>query len=409
VLERVLAGRVRTALADTPVVFLQGPRQAGKSTLARSLVGPRGLSRYVTLDDATHRGAAQADPEGFLEGLGGSAVLDEVQLAPGLFRAIKATVDRDRRPGRFLLTGSADALLVPGVAESLAGRMEVLTLWPLHQAEIAGRLPRFIARAFGKGPPEPAGGGRGPRLLDRMQRGGFPEVRSREAIDRRAAWFGSYLSLVLQRDVRELSDVAGLAEMPRLLALLAARSPGLLNFAEVSRSLSMPQTTLKRYVALFEAAMLVRFLPAWPGEPGRRLAKAPRILVADTGLACHLLGADAARIEADPVLLGNLLQSFATLEILREAAAVPDPPRLLHYRGFTGREVDVVLEDRAGRVVGVEVKAAASVGPADFAGLRALAADAGERFHRGIVLHRGREVVPFGPGLFALPVEALWR
>jgi len=406
--ERALARRVRESLSDTPVVFLQGPRQAGKSTLVRSLVGGRGPGRYVTLDDANHLAAARSDPEGFLAGLGESAVLDEVQLAPGLFRALKASVDRDRRPGRYLLTGSADALLVPGIAEALAGRMEVLTLWPLSQAEVEGRAPGFLAGAFAGAPPVyPTRPGR-PDLLGRILRGGFPEARGRADAGRRAAWFESYVSLMLQRDVREMADVAGLAEMPRLLRMLAARSPGLVNFAEISRALAMPQTTLKRYMALFEAAMIVRYLPAWAGDPGRRLVKAPRLLLADSGLTCHLLGADEDRVREDPQLMGNLLQVFVTLEVVREAAASPDPPGLLHYRSSTGREVDLVAEDRRGRIVGIEVKAAATVGPADFAGLRGLAEDAGKRFHRGIVLHRGREVVPFGPGMFAVPVEALW-
>ncbi len=395
-------------MSDTPVVFLQGPRQSGKSTLVRALVGGRGPARYVTLDDANHLAAARSDPEGFLAGLGESAVLDEVQFAPGLFRALKASVDRDRRPGRYLLTGSADALLVPGIAEALAGRMEVLTLWPLSQAEVEGRAPGFLAGAFSAGPPRCAERRGRPDLFGRILRGGFPEARGRAAPDRRGAWFDSYVSLMLQRDVREMADVAGLAEMPRLLRMIAARSPGLVNFAEISRALAMPLTTLKRYMALFEAAMIVRYLPAWAGDPGRRLVKAPRILLADAGLACHLLGADEERIRGDPLVLGNILQVFATLEVIREAAASPDPPGLLHYRSSTGREVDLVAEDRRGRIVGIEIKAAATVGPADFEGLRGLAGDAGGRFHRGIVLHRGREVVPFGPGMFAVPVHALW-
>lgn len=403
--ERWLAPRVREALADTPVVFLQGPRQAGKSTLARALEGPR---RYMTLDDAALLAAATADPGGFLAGIREPVVLDEVQLAPGLFRALKATVDRDRRPGRFLLTGSADSLLLPGLAEALTGRMEVLTLWPLAQAEMEGRPPGFLDAAFGRGPLGGGARGRPADLLGRTVRGGFPEAAARKSPERRAAWFGSYLSLLLQRDVRAMADVAGLSDMPRLLALLAHRSPGLINAAEMSRTLAMPQTTLRRYVALLEAAMLIRFLPAWSGGGGRRLVKSPRLLLSDAGLACHLLGTDEGRIAADPTLLGNVLQVFVSLEVMRAAAASREPRRLFHYRGYAGREVDLVVEDRRGRVVGIEVKAAATVGPADFSGLRALAEDAGERFHRGVLLHGGREPVSFGRGLEAVPFDALW-
>lgn len=406
--ERPLVARVRAAMADTPVVFLQGPRQAGKSTLARSLVAKGGAEAYVTLDDAVPLSAARSDPEGFLAGLPRSVVIDEVQLAPGLFRAIKASVDAARRPGRFLLTGSADVLLVPGIAEALVGRMEALTLWPLSQAEIGGVSGGLLAAAFAASPPRVRGGERLPDLLSRVVRGGFPEALARKDAGRRDRWFASYLALLLQRDVRALADVEGFVEMPRLLAFIAARSPGLVNFAEMSRVLSIPQTTLKRYMALLEATMAVRFLPAWAGESGRRLVKSPRLLLSDTGLACHLLGVDEERIAADPTLLGNLLQVFASLELLREAASSRPGTRLLHYRSSTGREVDVVAEDPRGRVVGIEVKSAAAVGPGDFAGLRALAEDAGSRFHRGIVLHRGRETVSFGPGLLAVPFEALW-
>lgn len=405
---RALTDRVREALADTPVVFLQGPRQAGKSSLALSLVGRGGLDRFVTLDEVVPLAAARTDPEGFLAGLDGSAVLDEVQLAPGLFRAIKASVDRDRRPGRFLLTGSADALLFPGIADALTGRMEVLTLWPLSQAELEGRPAGFLPSIFAPGPPGRAAAGRGRDLVERLLRGGFPEAVRRADPDRRGAWFRSYVSGLLLRDVTSLSGAEGLSEMPRLLSLLAARTPGLVNFAEISRSLAIPQTTLKRYIALLEAAMVVRFLPAWSGDRGRRLVKSPRLLLVDTGLACHLLGAGRERLLSDPHLFGALLQVFATMEVLKQASTAKAPVQLLHYRSSTGREVDLVLEDPAGRVAGIEIKAAASVGPADFAGLRALAADTGPRFHRGIVLHRGRETVSFGPGLFALPLESLW-
>jgi predicted AAA+ superfamily ATPase len=407
-LPRHAAAHLRTALADRPVVLLHGARQTGKTTLVRAVAEDSG-ARYVTLDDLTTLSAARSDPVGFLSGFAQPLVLDEVQRAPDLLLAIKAAVDRKRTPGRFLLTGSANVLLLPQVAESLAGRIGIVSLWPFSQGEIEGAGEGFIAAAFGDAPPALSRRPPSDSLTDRVLRGGYPEAFRIESDERRRAWFDDYVTSILQRDVRDLARIEGLTELPRLLALLAARPMAQLNYADLSRGIGLPQSTLKRYFALLQAVFLVRLLPPWHTNMGKRLVKTPKVLVTDTGLAAHLMGINAARLAGDRGLLGGLLESFVAIELIKQAGWSSDPPALYHFRTHEGDEVDLVLERRDGAVVGIEVKSAATVTAADFKGLRALADAAGRRFRRGIVLYTGTEVVPFGAGLFALPVEALWR
>lgn len=408
-LRRNLASKLKAALSDTPVVLVHGARQTGKTTLTRSLEGEAPARRYVTLDHFATLAAARSDPAGFVAAQDGPVVLDEVQRAPSIFMAIKAEVDGNRTPGRFLLTGSANILLVPTLSESLAGRIEILTLWPLSQGEIEGTNERFIDGVFAaklapitRGEPSEAS------LIDRIIRGGYPEPLSRADESRKAAWYDSYLSTILQRDVRDLANIEGLSDLPRLLALLASRTSGLLNFSDLARSLSLPQTTLKRYFALLEATFLVVTIPAWSSNQGLRLSKAPKLMLADTGLASHLLGTDTQRLQADGNLRGSLLENFVAMEVMKQATWSKARVKVFHFRTTAGKEVDLVLEDAAGRVVGIEVKSSASVGADDFRGLRALKEAAGEKFVRGVVLHDGAETVMFDPTLAAMPISALW-
>lgn len=406
---RNLGTIVSRSLADTPVVLLHGPRQAGKSTLAQQLIADGYLARYVTLDDAIILAAALEDPAGFLSGFDGPIVLDEIQRAPELMLAIKAAVDRDRRPGRFLLTGSTKVLLLPQLADSLAGRMEIVTLLPLSQGEIAGGRERFVDRCFEPdwGLPPDGGEDRG-QVLRRALLGGYPEPVARASAPRRSAWYGSYLTAILQRDVRDLADIADLSAVPRLLTLLAARSASLLNYSELSRSLGIPLTTLKRYVTLLENTFLIQATPAWTGGLGRRMVKSAKMALLDTGLMAHLLGLELARFDRDPTLAGPLLETFVGAELRKQIGWSDVQPSLFHFRSATGSEVDLVLEDRAGRLVGIEIKARATVGAADFRGLRTLAEVTGARFARGIVLHTGNQAVAFGDRLWALPMSTVW-
>lgn len=408
---RLAETRVREALGDTRVVLLAGPRQAGKTTLARA-VSARGMA-FLTLDDATALAAARADPVGFARGLD-HAVVDEVQRAPGLLLAIKESVDADPRPGRFLLTGSADLMALPRVADSLAGRMEAVRLLPLAQAELRGAAegPRLLAEAF-EGRPPVAGAGDaalGEDLVRLVLAGGYPEALARRSAARREDWLLAYAEAVVARDVRDVADVEGLRQMPRLLRALAHAAGGLVNHSALGAALGMNHVTTAKYAGVFEALFLTRALPAWhPGNALKRLVRTPKLHFLDSGLLAALRGDTPERVRADRARFGPLLESFVVSELLKLAGAHGGRAELSHYRDRDGAEADVVLEDRAGRVVGVEVKASATVGPGDFAGLRRLEATCEPgRFALGLVLHDTDRVVPFGGRLFAAPLSALW-
>ena len=403
---RNVQSAVEEALADTPAVMIVGARQTGKSTLARLVMEGRRAAEYVTFDDGGMLDVAQSDPAGFLAARPSPLILDEIQKVPSLLPAIKASIDRDRRPGRFLLTGSADVLALPRVSESLAGRMEVITLWPLSQGELLGRRDGFVEAVLGGERPAARGDAAG--VIDRLLRGGYPEVVSRPRPERRRAFFDAYVTTMVKRDVRDLADVAQPEALKRLLRLVASRTGSLVNHAELGRTLALPASTLKRYLALLETLFLVHEVPAWASNRGKRLARAPKLHVADTGLGASVAGLDASLLERERSQLGPLLESFVAAELRKQCGWGETAASLFHFRTHGGQEVDLVIEDARGRVVGVEVKASATVTAADLAGLRALAEAAGKSFVQGIVLHLGRDAAQLGPGLTALPVESLW-
>ena len=396
------------ALTDSPVVLLHGPRQCGKTTLAR-LVGERRRYSYVTFDDDVARQAADADPAGFVASLPARVILDEVQRVPELFTALKATVDRRREAGRFLLTGSANVLLVPRLADSLAGRMEILRLYPLAQTELARRESTFLgtlmAGAFKTRRTARLAG----ELADRIVAGGYPAALARPAGRRRAAWYRDYLDAIVQRDVRDLARISALDTLPRLLALAAGQTARLLNVSELSGPFSVSRPTIRDYVTLLQRVFLLEELPPWHRNRLSRLVKTPKLHVGDTGLACALLGVDAAALNADRTLLGQLLETFVFQELRRQASWYADPLSFFHFRDKDGVEVDIVIERGARGVAGVEVKASATVRESDFRGLRKLKAAAGRGFAGGVVLYDGETTASFGDGLFAVPVRALWE
>jgi predicted AAA+ superfamily ATPase len=404
-LERHLMPEVLASLRDTPVTMLIGPRQSGKSTLAEALVDRIDGARYLTLDRGIALGAARDDPAGFISSGGETVIIDEVQRAPELLREIKASVDVDRSPGRFVLTGSADVLTLPGVSETLAGRMEILRLWPLSQGEIEGRRETFLDALLagdleGLGERAEPLGKEG--LVARAEAGGFPEAIARAGA-RRARWFDSYLDTVLQREIRDLANIAGLTDLPRLMVLLASRATGLLNYAGISRDLGVPQTTLKRYIALLEATFLLLPVRAWFRNLGKRLVKSPKLILSDAGLLAHLLGSEGAKR-----FVGPLLENFALMELVKQASVHAARPDLLHHRTAEGVEVDAVIEPRGGPICAVEVKAAATLTPRDSRGLRSLADLLGDDFGAGALLHTGPDAIRLTPKIWALPLAALW-
>jgi predicted AAA+ superfamily ATPase len=409
-LDRHLRPRIQEALADTPVVVLNGPRQAGKTTLARSLCSAG--FRYLSLDDAATLLAARQDPTGLVRGLD-RAVIDEVQRAPELMLALKQAVDSDRRSGRFLLTGSADLRTLPRVADSLAGRMEVLTLLPFAACERESNSGRWLDQVFSGAMPALQGGDpaadTGQALVERVLQGGYPEVIARATVARRQAWLRQYVQALLSRDVRDIASIEKLDQLPRLLQALALMSGQLTNINQLAGQLSLDHKTVSRYVGIFEQLFLIRRLPPWLGNPLSRIVKSPRLHFLDSGLLAHLQGVGTAQLERDRSRFGALLECFVVSELFKLASWSEEPAVLLFYRDKDQREVDVVLEAADGRLVGIEVKAKASLQGSDLSGLRRFAGLAGERFHAGIVLYDGVETLPMGERLWAAPLATLWR
>ena len=401
---RFVLARIHRALLDTPVVLLNGPRQCGKTTLVEKLIA--GHRAYLTLDDDTVLASARSDPAGFLRGLD-RASLDEVQRAPELLRAIKRAVDQDRRPGRFLLTGSADLLALPRASESLAGRMEVITLLPLAHSELLRRRPRFLDLAFRSKLGSIVDPVVGPDLVELVLSGGYPELLGR-APSRRQQWARDYARAVITRDVRDVAEVVRLDDMPRLLRALAHHAGQLLNFAELGGQLGLDAKTARRYLGILEQVYLVRRVEPWFTNRLKRMVKTPKLHFLDTGLLAALRGLTAERLSSDREALGALLESFAFSEVSKLISWADHEVTVHHYRDKDQYEVDLVLERDDGAVVGIEVKASATVAERDFGGLRKLAHACGDRCKLGLVLYDGETAVPFGERLFAAPISALW-
>ena len=405
---RHLAPRLREALGDTPAVLIHGPRQSGKTTLARAVGESRGY-RYVSFDDDAILSAARSDPVGFVSGLPAKSILDEVQRVPEIFTSLKAAIDHRRTPGRFILTGSANVLFVPHLADSLAGRMGILRLHPLAQCEIEGKRSRFIDTlfrgGFKTGLAERLGGG----LAERIVAGGYPAALARRASARRRAWYRDYVETQIQRDVRDLTRIHSLDALPKLLALAVGQSARLINVADLSAPFELTRQTIHEYVTLLERVFLLERLPSWHTNRLRRLVKRPKLHMGDTGVACSLLGIDAAGLAKDRPLLGSMLETFVLQELRRQASWRAEPLGFFHFRDRDDFEVDIVLEQGQSAIAGIEVKAAATAGEADFRGLRKLRDAAGQRFVAGVVLYDGSATIDYRDGLFAVPLRKLWE
>ncbi len=407
IVERTAAGIVQAALEDTPVVVLNGPRQVGKTTLTRNL-SYSGTVEFATLDEEASRQAARHDPRSFVTRSADTFVIDEAQLEPRLFRAVKAEIDRDRRPGRFLLTGSSRLLSAPDMAASLVGRVETVDLWPFSQGEMAGGSEAFVDLLF-ESPIDLVHNSQisRPDIVKRIVSGGYPEIVNRQPT-RRPAWFESYLTTITQSVIRDLSSIERLTEIPRLLRLCAARTGNELNVSAIANDLGFPARTVDGYLGLLAQAFLIDRIPAWSTNLSSKVVRRPKLVVTDTGLAAHLIGSTAATVDRSGGPFGQLLETFVANEIRKQLTWSASRATLWHFRDRSGAEVDLVLEHPDGRVVGIEVKATSTPSSGDLRGLRLLADRLGDRFHFGVLLHTAPEATRFGPKLAALPTDVLW-
>lgn len=408
IVERHLSKAVEEATADTPVIFLRGPRQVGKSTLGQAAIQKLG-GQSVTLDDILAQQLALSNPGGFLKAWPSPVLIDEVQRAPGLLQAIKQQVDHDRQPGSYLLTGSSNVLASPKVSESLAGRMEILDLYPFSQGELHGEPDGFINAAFSESPEWKAENLPTSELSARIVRGGFPEPALRASARRRAPWYENYVRTLLERDVRDLANIQAIGQLPQVFALLASRVGQPMNANSLAAETGIPYTSLKRYLSLLEAIFLLQPVPAWSMTTQVPLAKSPKPYLVDTGLLCHLLNLQEDTLPKDPTRFGPIVENFVAMELRKQCAYSDLRPRLLHLRSARQWEVDFVLQGRGDRLVGVDVVVSDTVVTSHLGGLRHFRQLAGDRFLRGIVLYLGDEIRRLEDDLWAIPLSALWK
>ena len=402
---RRIEARVAEALTDTPVVLIAGPRQAGKTTLVRQMAGPE--LRYLTLDDELTLLAAREDPVGMIRSLD-RAIIDEVQRAPALLLAIKKTVDEDRRPGRFLLTGSANLMALPTVADSLAGRMEILMLLPLSQSEMHGTTLNWLDSAFAGHLPKLFTPLVGEALVEAVLRGGYPEAVSRATPRRRTAWARQYIDAIIQRDVRDVAGIDRIDQLPRFLRALAHVSGQMCNYTQLGGQVGLDHKTAARYVSIFEQMYLLKRVDVWARNRLSRVVKTPKVQFIDSGLLSTLIGLTPAMVAQDRSRFGHVLETFVYGELLKHATSADGDYQLIYYRDHDQFEVDIVIENATGQLVGVEVKATATVRQADLRGLKRLANIAGDQFKLGVILYDGTETLPLGERLWAVPISSLW-
>lgn len=435
---RLAERRLTESLADTPVVLIHGPRQCGKTTLALLACAPSQLEsnnglatsrnrrarsklaaqsheyRYFSFDDRALLEAAQTDPMGFVYDLPERVILDEVQRVPELFDVIKIAVDRQRTAGRFLLTGSTNMLLVPGLSASLAGRMQVIALKPLAQYELVSETTSlvsttpFLRSLFENGFKASSTARLAKDLLNIVVAGGFPSATTRTTPTRQAEWYRNYIDSIVQREVRETTQIQSAQILPRLLGAAASQTARVFNLSKLASPFTLSNPTIANYIALLERLYLVERLQSWHSNQLKRLIKAPKLHLTDTGLASALLNVGPDDLSQDRKLFGQLLETFVLQELKRQSTAYDEPIHFYHFRDKDGVEVDIVLEQGYQAIAGIEVKASATVREADFRGLRKLANAAGDRFRHGVVLYDGETTIPFGGKLYGVPIRKLW-
>lgn len=384
-----------------------GRAKAEKPPLARQ-VGAEHDYTYYSFDDDNVRASAQADPVGFVADLPDRVIIDEVQRLPELFTSLKATIDRKRSPGRFLLTGSTNILKMPALADSLAGRMDVIRLLPLSQAEVNGTTPWVLKAMQAASMPRPNAERLGARLAEILAAGGYPAALARSTPQRRAAWYRNYIDALIQRDVQDIANIAHLDLLPRLLELTASQTGRLLNVVELAGPFHVSRYTINSYMTLLRRLFLIDEQPAWHSNRLSRLIKSPKLHIGDTGLATALMRLDATSLYQDRRLMGQLLETFIYQELRKQALAHTGETGFFHFRDREQVEVDIIIEFDGHRIGGIEVKASPTVTDKDFRGLRKLANSLGSTFTMGIVLYDVEHTLPFADNMFAVPISSMW-
>jgi predicted AAA+ superfamily ATPase len=409
---RGIEPELRDILSVSRAAAITGPRQAGKSTLAKQLQATGVVPNYFTLDDEATRAAARADPDGFALSLPRPAVIDEVQRAPSLMLAVKQILDEDPTPGQFLLTGSADLLTARVIADALPGRVEYVNLWPLSRAEIEGKRGSVIDTLLDGVPPQVSGAPKGRAAsAEIVVAGGFPDALTRTP-RQRARYLRSYVRAILARDLPEIGGVrVDPSKLEQVLRLLAARTSGLVNYSALARELALDDKTIKAHAELLTQLFLLYRLRPWLANLGARQVKTPKLLLTDTGLAAALVGVDAARYSAPDQggVAGGLFETFVVMELIKQATWSATPVEVFFYRDTEKREVDLVIESASGDVAAIEAKSAAVVTASDARGLRLLRDKLGPRFKTGIVVYSGEHTLPIDDRIWALPISGLWQ
>lgn len=405
-IDRHINNNILEAIRDTPVIFLSGPRQTGKTTLVRKLAEQLKI-RYITLDDDVTLLAAQHDPSGFIQSID-RAVIDEIQRAPKLLMSIKKNIDENRLPGRFLLTGSANLMALPKVADSLAGRMETLRLYPLSQSEINGNNDNWIDAAFANIILENKAIQTYDELVNIVLTGGYPEMLNRTSPKRRSTWARQYIEAIVLRDVQDIAEVGKLDALPRLLQALGHNSGQLCNYSRLGAELGLNHKTVASYMDVFEHMFLLKRVPAWAKTGIKRLIKTPKIQFLDSGLLASLIGVNSNKIDQNRTVFGNLLETFVYAELLKHTTTAEDNYKILYYRDTEKVEVDFIIENSMGDSVAIEVKAAVSIQPGDLLGLKRFSDLVGHKLKLSLILYAGDKILPLGDNIWAVPVSSLW-
>ncbi|GHV69838.1 ATPase [Spirochaetia bacterium] len=398
---------VKNALGLRRVVVVSGARQTGKTTLSQRILGKDG--DYRSLDDTDLLNFALADPRGFVMNKAGPMVIDEIQKAPKLIPEIKQVVDRNKGPGQYLLTGSANILTLPVISDSLAGRVKYMRLRPLTVGEILGKKPSFLKRSFEKNFPGKITGYDKAAIIDLAFRGGYPEAAALNNLHHRKDWHTDYVQTLIERDLKDIANIRRQDALKDLVGILASWSAKFMEISQITTALSINKITLDTYINTLISMFMFEKVPPWLKTDYDRIGKRAKFFAADTGLMTSVLGWKPNEVFMNNDRSGKLIETF----VFQELAAQVDLESqyfLYQYRDRTAREIDFLIEREDGALLGMEVKAGHSVSKEDFAPQEWFVQNIvkNKTPYTGLVLYSGDRVIPFGENMLAVPTAALW-